>query len=199
MDCVFEAFNLADKYRNPVLIQIDGIIAQMMESVEISTHLYKPPPEKPWALTGCEGREPQFVKSLYLGPGELTQHDWKLYRKYKGMEKEVKWEEYLIDDEPDLLLVAFGTAARVSKTAIQWLKKEGKKVGLFRPITLFPYPADALRRASERAKKIMVLEMNTGQMLEDVERFTCKDVLFFGKPSDTFYPEEIYEKIKQIL
>ncbi len=199
VDCVFEAFNLADKYRNPVLIQIDGIIAQMMESVSISTHLYKPPPEKPWALTGCEGREPQLIKSLYLGPGELTKHDWKLYRKYKEMEKEVRWEDYLIDDELDLLIVAFGTAARVSKTPIKWLRKEGKRVGLFRPITLFPFPADALKNAAQKARDIMVIEMNTGQMKEDVERFLRRDVLFLGKPSDTFYPEEIYQEIKKVL
>ncbi len=199
VDCVFEAFNLADRYRNPVIIQIDGIIAQMMESVEISSHLYSPPPPKPWALTGCEGREPNLIKSLYLGPGELTKHDWKLYNKYKEMEKEVKWEEYLVEDGLDLLIVAFGTAARVSKTAIKWLREEGFKVGLFRPITLYPYPKSALQEAVQKAKKIMVIEMNTGQMVEDVERFTRVEPLFLGKPSDTFYPEEIYAEVKKVL
>ncbi len=199
VDCVFGAFNLADKYRNPVVIQIDGIIAQMMESVSISTHLYQYPPEKPWALTGCQGREPQLIKSLYLGPGELTKHDWKLFRKYKEMEKEVRWECYYTDGELELLIVAFGTAARVSKSAIQWLRQEGINVGLFRPVTLFPYPKDALRKVAEGAKRVLVVEMNTGQMLEDVERFLRRDVLFLGKPSDVFYPEEIYQEVKRIL
>ncbi len=199
VNCVFEAFNLADKYRNPVVIQVDGIIAQMMESVTISSHLYQPPPDKPWALTGCEGREPQLIKSLYLGPGELTEHDWRLHRKYESMRKEVRWEEFMTDGEMDLLVVAFGTAARVSKSPIRWLREEGKRVGLFRPVTLFPYPEEALRSAAERAKRIVVVEMNTGQMKEDVERFTRKDVEFIGKPSDVFYPEELYEALKQLL
>ncbi len=199
VDCVFEAFNLADRYRNPVLIQIDGIISQMMESVSISTHLYKPPPEKPWALTGCAGREPQLIKTLYLGPGELTRHDWKLHEKYKSMEKEVRWEEYKTEGELELLIVAFGTSARVSKSAVDWLRSEGKKVGLFRPITLFPFPKDALRDVAERAKRILVAEMNTGQMKEDVEMVLRRDVMFLGKPSDTFYPEEIYQHVKSII
>ena len=196
---VFKAFELADKYRNPVIILTDGILAQMMESVEIRDEWYSPPPEKPWALTGCEGREPQIVKSLYLGLGELTKHDWKLYRKYKAMEKEVDWEEYGVTDDMDLLLVAFGTAARVAKTAVDWARASGLKVGLFRPITLFPYPENALTDCASKAKNILVLEMNTGQMVEDVERVLRMDVEFFGKPSDVFYPEEIHDKIKEIL
>ncbi len=199
VDCVFRAFNLADKYRNPVLIQIDGIIAQMMESVSISSHLYQPPPEKPWALTGCQGREPQLVKSLYLGPGELTEHDWKLWRKYRDMEQEADWEEYMADGDLELLVVAFGTAARVSKAVVKGLRREGRRVGLFRPVTLFPYPAEPLKRLAQRAERLVVVEMNTGQMLEDVERFTRRDVAFVGKPSDVFYPEELYLELKRLL
>ncbi len=194
---VFDAFALADKYRNPVIILMDGIIAQMMESVEIKDEWFSPPPEKPWALTGCEGREPQLIKSLYLGPGELTKHDWKLYEKYQRMKEEVRWEDYMIDDELDLLIVAYGTAARVAKTAIRWAREAGIKVGMFRPITLFPYPEDALKEAASVAKKILVIEMNTGQMLEDVERILRIVPDFLGKPSDVFYPEEILVKIKE--
>ncbi len=199
--CVFDAFRIADEYRNPVIIHIDGIIAQMMESVEINPSWYTPPPPKPWALTGCYGREPRIIKSLYLGPGELTAHDWKLAKKYESMKKEVKWEEYMIekDDEMDLLIVAFGTSARVAKYVIKELRSEGYSVGLFRPITLYPYPDDALRAISARSKKIVVVEMNTGQMLEDVERITRRDLYFVGKPSDVFYPEELYVELKRIL
>ncbi|MGB9667367.1 MAG: 3-methyl-2-oxobutanoate dehydrogenase subunit VorB [Thermosulfidibacteraceae bacterium] len=198
---VFEAFRIADEYRNPVIIHIDGIIAQMMESVEIDPSWYVPPPEKKWALTGCAGREPQIIKSLYLGPGELTDHDWKLAKKYESMKKEVKWEEYAIgeDEELELLVVAFGTAARVAKGAIKELKSEGVKIGLFRPITLFPYPEEPLRSLSNRSKRIVVVEMNTGQMLEDVERITRRDLYFIGKPSDVFYPDELYGKFKNLV
>ncbi len=197
--CVFDAFALADKYRNPVVILMDGIIAQMMESVEIKDEWYVPPPEKPWALRGCEGRDPQIIKSLYLGPGELTQHDWKLYRKYQLMKEELCWETYEVQEDMDLLIVAFGTAARVAKTAIKWANSSGIRVGMFRPITLFPYPEEALRKTASLAKKVLVLEMNTGQMLEDVERILGKKPDFMGKPSDVFYPEEILAKIEESI
>lgn len=196
---IFEAFRVADEYRNPVIVLIDGIIAQMMESVEINSAWYTPPPPKPWALTGCEGRKAQLIKSLYLGPGELTAHDWKLYNKYESMKREVKWEEYMIDEELDILIVAFGTSARVAKSVVKAMREENIKIGLFRPLTLFPYPEEPLMKIAERAKEIVVVEMNTGQMVEDVVRIVKRDVKFLGKPSDVFYPEELYDWLIKLV
>jgi len=198
VDLTFLAFDLADKYRNPVVILGDALLAGMMEGIEMPDEWASPFSDKPWILTGCEGREPRLIKSLYLGPGELTHHDWELKKKYQEMEKnETRWEENLIDDA-QLIVVAYGTAARIAKTSVSWARNEGLKVGLLRPITLYPFPNKALRMLAKNDKRFLVVEMNTGQMVEDVERATQRDVEFVGSPSAPFFPEEIFEKIKKI-
>ncbi len=198
-DFVYLAFDLADKYRNPVVVLGDAFLAGIMEGVEMPQEWAPPFQEKPWALTGCQDRDPQLIKSLYLGPGELTEHDWKLWRKYKEMEeKEVRWEEFMLDGA-ELVVVAYGTAARISKTAIKWARGKGLKVGLLRPITLYPFPEKPLRRVAERGARFLTVELNTGQMVEDVERIVRQEAEFMGRPAAVFFPEEILEKIEEIL
>jgi len=198
VDFLFLAFDLADKYRNPVVLLGDSFLAGIMESVEIPEEWAPPFQEKPWALTGCQGRNPQLIKSLYLGPGELTQHNWNLKKKYQVIEeKETRWEEFMLDDAR-LVVVAFGTAARIVKTAIKWAREKGLKVGLLRPITLYPFPFKILGDLASTGARFLVAELNAGQMLEDVERAVKQEVAFLGSPAAVFYPEEALKKIEEI-
>jgi 2-oxoglutarate ferredoxin oxidoreductase subunit alpha len=193
------AFDLADKYRNPAMILGDAVIGQMKEPFVPEPYLPTVPAEKPWALTGCAGRPRQYVKSLYLGENEIEAHNWKLHRKYRRMEEEVRFEAYQMDGAR-IVIVAFGTAARVSKTAIQLSRKEGYPVGMLRPITLFPFPSRAVDEATDRADVVLVIEMNTGQMLEDVRMSTRHHdrIRFFGKPCAMPTPEEIHREIRRL-
>lgn len=164
-----EAFDLADKYRNPVMVLGDGYIGQMMEPVEFgrktrqSTH-----PLKSWALTGAKGRPPNLVKSLYLNPKELEEHNLEINKKIQDMIKnEIRVETLLIDDA-EIIIAAYGTVARIAKTAIKVLRERGLKIGMVRPITLFPFPYETFAKISKRAQKVLVVEMSLGQMVEDV-------------------------------
>jgi 2-oxoglutarate/2-oxoacid ferredoxin oxidoreductase subunit alpha len=183
-DLTIEAFDLADKYRNPVLMLGDGLIGQMMEPVEFKTNIDPSQlPAKPWATTGCQGRPRNIINSLYLKGEELEEHNWHLAAKYKEMASEVRHATYEADGEMDVLVVAYGTVARIARTAIDSLKEKGIKAGLFRPITLYPYPADALRQAAGRARRVLVAELSTGQMVEDVRAIIGdrRPVDFYGR------------------
>ena len=170
-----KGFNLADKYRMTSMILADGTIGQMMEpisfeDVEIETY------EKPWALTGTEGKRPHnVVNSLYLQPDELEKKNFERYERYKQVEEnEAMWEEYMMEDA-EYCVVAFGIASRVAKNAVVAARKEGIKVGLIRPITLWPFPKKALEKAAEQVKGFVCVELNMGQMIEDVKLYTgCK-------------------------
>ncbi|RME65937.1 MAG: hypothetical protein D6778_05475 [Nitrospirae bacterium] len=184
------------------MILADGVVGQMMEP--IVPHKYSPSvelPPKDWVLDGCEGRPPRVIKSLFMGEGELEQRNYKLKEKYDRMRaNEVLYEEVGTDDA-EVLLVAFGIAARVCLSAQRQLRKEGIPVGLFRPITLFPFPELELRRAS-RGKKILVVEMNLGQMVEDVKLSVDnpQDVEFYGRPGGAIItPEEVIQQVKGCL
>ncbi len=162
-DLTFLAFDLADKYRNPVIILADAVLGQMQESMVERTLLPMPLPAKDWALTGASRRKPRLIKSLYLKEGEMERHNWKLFAKYQQMkQEEVRFETQKIEDA-ELIIVAFGTAARVSKSAVQIARTAGLKVGLFRPITLFPFPEEPLAHIAQAGKKFLAVEMNTGQ------------------------------------
>lgn len=193
------AFDLADKYRNPAMILGDAVIGQMKEPFLPEPYLSTVPAEKPWALTGCTGRPRRYVKSLFLGENEIEVHNWKLHRKYRRMEEEIRFEAFRMDGAR-IVIVAFGTAARVSKTAIQWSRKEGYPVGMLRPITLFPFPSHAVDEAADRADVVLVIEMNTGQMLEDVRMSTRHHdkIRFLGKPCAMPTPEEIHQEIRRL-
>jgi 2-oxoglutarate ferredoxin oxidoreductase subunit alpha len=194
------AFDLADRYRTPVLILGDAIIGQMKEPFLPTAYVPAVPEEKPWALTGCAGRPRRILKSLFLKDDEIEVHNWKLHRKTLRMqEEEVRSESYLLDGAR-IVIVAFGTAARVSKTAIQWARAEGIPAGMLRPVTLFPFPARAVEEAVNGADVVLVIEMNTGQMIEDVRLCTRHHdrVRFLGKPCAMPTPEEILHEIRRL-
>ncbi len=194
------AFDLADKYRNPAMILGDAIVGQMKEPFIPTPYVPSVPLEKPWALTGCAGRPRQHVKSLYLKDNAIEVHNWKLHRKYERMKaEEVRAEHYRMDGAR-IAIVAFGTAARVSKTAIQWARRDGIPVGMLRPITLFPFPAAAVDGVAREADAILVIEMNTGQMVEDVRASTPHHdkIRFLGKPCAMPTPEEIHQEIVKL-
>lgn len=163
-----EAFRLADCYRIPVMILADGQLGQMMEPITL--HEGPPPclPEKPWALTGASGRKPNCIRSLYLKEGSLEKHNYKLQKCYQRIAlSEVKVEEIQTND-CQVLIAAWGTCARIAKGVVKKARSQGIKVGLFRPITLWPFPSTRLAELSARVESILVVEMNCGQMVEDV-------------------------------
>ena len=170
-----KGFNLADKYLMTAMILADGTIGQMMEPIsfedaEVETY------EKPWALTGTKmQRKHNIVNSLYLNAAELEKKNFERYARYKVVEEnEVMVEEYMMDDA-EVCVVAFGIASRVAKNAVVQARNEGLKVGLIRPITLWPFPIKVLRSAADQVKSFVCVELNMGQMIEDVRLATeCK-------------------------
>ena len=145
----------------------DALLGQIKEPITLRPYQPKEFP-KPWALTGAKGRKAQYLKSLYLTEGELTVHNWKLFQKYQRMKAEIEYQTYRIEDA-DLVVVSFGSVARIIKSSIDLAREQGMKVGLFRPITLYPYPEEPLRQLSLRISHFFVVELNTGQMVEDVK------------------------------
>jgi 2-oxoglutarate ferredoxin oxidoreductase subunit alpha len=168
-DFVPLSFDLAFKYRNPVMILSDGAIGQMMEKVKLFKHMPKTSYDTPWATTGkTPNRERNIIKSLRLDPNLQEQFNIKLQEKYKNIEQnEVRFEEIKCEDA-EYLLVAYGTSARVCMKTLQLARDKGIKVGLLRPITLFPYPYKAIQKLLPQLKGILTVEMSAGQMLEDV-------------------------------
>ena len=188
IDLLMIAYDKAEQYRIPVMFLADGIMAQMMEPVEMPEMVdFKVDPEKkPWAATGWKpGDDPAkraVINSLFINTEELTEHNLKLQAIYREVEKnEVMYETYMTEDA-DIIITAFGTVARIAKSAIHDLREQGIKVGLFRPITVWPYPYDALKAASANAKALLDVECNEGQMLEDVKLAVngAKPVEYFG-------------------
>jgi len=197
------AFDRADRYRNPVLVIGDGMIGQMMEPVEFKEHDFPPLPPKDWATDGCKGRKPNVVNSLYLDPVKEELLNRKLAAKYEKMKQdEVMYEEYMTDRPYEVLLVAYGTTARVCKTAIKKLAEDGIGAALLRPITLFPFPSARLYELARPVKFLMSVEMSCGQMVEDVELgVRCeKPVHFYGRQGGLVpTPEEVVEQVKKRL
>jgi len=182
-DLTRKAFDVADKYRTPVMILGDGMMGQMKEPV-IFPDMIKEMPEKEWALKGRGAGDSRYMASLILDASEMERHNWKLYRKYQEIEAhEVSYEGYMLDDA-DIVAVAYGTTARIAKGAIKRVRKDGIKVGLIRPITLWPFPAKIIQEVSQRVRKLIVFEMSTGQMVEDVKLAVegRSEVHFHGRP-----------------
>ena len=202
-DLTQDAFDLADHYRNPVMLVGDGLIGQMMEPVEFKRSISPEDlPEKPWATTGCGAGKPRIINSLFLDPEQLEVHNWHLHRKYQDMVEEVRWESWKLEEPVDVLIVAYGTVARICKTAIDTLRARGVKVGLFRPISLFPYPSEQLSQAVDRTGKVLVTELSTGQMLEDVKAIVAgrKPVSFHGRVGGmVMSPEEIEREVDKLV
>lgn len=183
VDLMGKAFALADEYRNPVMILGDGILGQMMEAVEFpSEDEILNIPDKPWATTGAKGRKPNLINSLFLDPQELEKHNLHLQEKYERMHKDALWENYKTDDA-ELVIVGYGSSARVAKSVVDQARAQGLKVGLFRPITLFPFPKNALQEACRQASHVLTVEMSLGQLVEDV-RYNLEfkvPVHFYGR------------------
>jgi 2-oxoglutarate ferredoxin oxidoreductase subunit alpha len=203
MDYTRLAFDLADKYRNPVMILGDGLIGQMMEPVQLPVAgCQLPVYEKPWALTGCKGRVPNIIRSLILAEGALEAHNMKLQEKFKAISQaEVRAEALNIKDS-DIVLVAYGSVARIARASMEMARAKDIKVGLIRPITLWPFPDKFIQDACITAKKFLVIEMSAGQMVEDVRLAVNgkAPVEFYGRmgggvPSE----EEILQRIEALV
>ncbi len=197
-DYTFKAFDVADEYRTPVMILADGMLGQMMEPVELreaKTDI----PERPWATTGHQNkREHNVVNSLYLTAEELDRLNKERFERYEQIKaSEQESEEYLTEDA-DIVVVAFGAAARIARNAVRAAREQGIKAGLFRPITLWPYPVDALEKTVAHAKGYLSVEMNMGQMIEDVRLVVAgrAPVDFYGRTGGVIpTPAEVLDAI----
>jgi 2-oxoglutarate ferredoxin oxidoreductase subunit alpha len=202
VDLMGLAFDLADKYRNPTLLVGDGLIGQMMEPVtfpEARTEL----PEKSWATTGKPAsRERNVINSLDLSPEGLERHVAKLFDKYARMEREEpRFERFQLDDNPPVCLCAYGTMARIAKSAVQQLRAEGIRVGLLRPITLWPFPTSAFLEQAETTERFICVELSCGQMVEDVRRALAgrRPVDFWGRTGGVVPSvEEIADEVRRL-
>ena len=198
-----KAFDLADAYRMPVILLGDGLMGQMMEPVTFPDPIDPAGlPQKDWMLDGAGGRDSRLISSLRLDPPEMEQLNWNLARKYAAIcEREAECEPYLLDDAV-LAVVAFGTAARIAKGAVNRVRKAGMRAGLFRPVTLWPFPAKELRALTRGIKHILVFEMSLGQMVEDVKIGVGEQptVHFYGRPGGIIStPHEIADAITRVI
>jgi len=201
-DLVYDAFDLADKYRNPVLILGDAQIGQLMEPVEFKKEFRENLPQKEWALTGAKNRNRKIIKSFYPVKGELEVFNAKLQNKYKEIEKnEVRYEAVNIH-KADVILVAYGTSARICKEVVRKSHQFKFRIGLIRPISLWPFPSEFIREMSERARCMLTVEMSAGQMVEDVRLAVegrCP-VHFYGRTGGGVPTSlEIIKKIVEIM
>ncbi len=199
-DLVMEAFDLAEIYRTPVMILADGLIGQMMEPVELKKPTQRELPAKDWALTGRNGGEPHRIYNLKLQASDLEQDNIDLFKKYAVIEaNERRHEDYKMEDA-EFAFVSFGTAARIVRSAVDILREQGYKVGLIRPITLWPFPVAAFERPN--IKRYLDVELNMGQMVPDVQ-LACNDknkVDFFGHTGGVLITvEEVVEFGKKIM
>jgi 2-oxoglutarate ferredoxin oxidoreductase subunit alpha len=191
------AFDLAEKYRTIAMVIADGMIGQMMEPVELPPMSELDLPEPDYALRGCQGREKRINTSLYLGGPNLQAVNDRLQARRREIEAhEQRWEEVSCNDA-EVMVVAFGTAARIARTAVRHARERGLKAGLFRPITVFPFPYQPLEKAAA-GKKLLVFELNAGQMLEDV-RLAVHDsvpIRFLGRTGGVVpLPEDVLEEL----
>ena len=203
VDLTMNAFDLADDYRNPVMVIGDGLIGQMMEPVEFPED-YEPRSvdKSSWMTDGAKGREPHLIKTLYLDPLQCDELNHVLAEKYRKItENEQRWEDWHLDGDYEILVVSYGTMSRICKTAIDDLAAEGLGVGLVRPISLYPFPYEAVKNAACRdsVKVVMSIEMSMGQMVEDVKLAVegQKPVEFFGRAGGIVpTPEEVVQAIR---
>ena len=203
VNLTMKAFDLADAYRTTVILLGDGLMGQMMEPVTFPDPIDPATlPQKEWVLDGAKGRDSRLIASMLLDPVQMEQFNWKLARKYEAIcERETQYESYLLDDAV-VAVVAFGTAARIAKGAVNRVRKAGLKVGLFRPITLWPFPRKEVRALTRTIKHLLVFEMNFGQMVEDVNISVGEQarVHFHGRPGGIIStPHEIAGTITKLI
>ncbi len=201
VDLVIEAFDLADKYTQPVTVIADGMIGQIMEPVELPEIKEPQRPERPWALTGAKGRQKNIITSLFLGAQNLERENLRLQKIIAEIKaNEVRYAEYMMEGA-EIVVVAYGTAGRIVQTAVKQARAEGVAVGLFRPISMFPFPYDRLDEIADTAKQILVVELSAGQMIEDVRLATrCRiPISFFGRMGGVVpLPEDVLGEIKKL-
>jgi len=209
VEMVMQAFALAEKYRNPVMILGDGLTGQMMEPVEFPDRLKVEPSNKDdWATNGMDTRKStrrNLVKTLYLNPEDLNAHNLKLKAKYDRMQREeVRFEKYNMDGDYKGLIISYGTMSRVCRTAIDILKSEGLEVGMLRPQFVFPFPRQEIFEAAQResCQAVFSIEMSMGQMMEDVERSVSgqRPVHWYGKcGGEVPTPEEVMDVLLSVV
>lgn len=206
VDLIQEAFDVADIYRTPCMIMGDGMLGQMMEPVEFKERVQRELPSKDdWKADGLRGRKKHnIINSLYLQPELLEKHNEYLSKKYKEIKNnEVKYELYKCDRENDLIFVAYGTTSRICKNVIKLAEDEGIKLGLLRPITLWPFPDEAFEKTIDHTRYgYLSVEMSCGQMVEDVRLAVegRKKVSFYGRSGGMVpHPEDILTKVKELI
>ncbi len=201
VDCMSLAFDLADVYRMPVMVLIDGILGQMMEPVVLEKKAQRKLPPKDWALTGAANKEQNIVRSLWLGEGVLEEFNKKLLDRYERIERdEVLCEQHEVDDA-DIVVVAYGVAARIISSAVDKARQEGIRAGWIRPITLWPFPTEQISRAADELRIFLTVEMSNGQMVEDVKLAVAGKVpvVFYGRPGGGMPTvDEILNQIRQL-
>jgi 2-oxoglutarate/2-oxoacid ferredoxin oxidoreductase subunit alpha len=200
-DCMFLAFDLADRYRMTSMVLADGVLGQMMEPLVLEPKPRPKLPAKDWALTGAEGRAQNIVRSLYLADGALEALNNRLQAKYRQIERdEVRCEEYLVEDS-EIVLVAYGIMARIARSAIDAARESGIRVGMIRPITLWPFPTEPVSKAAEPFRVLLTLEMSAGQMFDDVRLAVAgkAPTLFYGRTGGTIPTvDEVLEQIRKL-
>ncbi len=200
-DLTYRAFDLADEYRTIVVVAADGNIGQMMEPVELPPMRRIEKQDRGWELTGAAKRERRIITSLYLNPPELEEVNRRLIAKNAEIvANEIRYEERWTDDA-EILVVGFGSSARVAQTAVKEARASGIRAGLYRPISLWPYPSARLAELADHARAILVVEMNAGQMIEDVRLAvgTRAPVKFFGRMGGVVpMPDEVLAQIEEI-
>ena len=200
-DLTHKAFELSDKYKIPVIILGDGVLGQMMEPVEFK---YEAPAELPIradALRGARGRPSKYIKTFTSNPAELEEINWSLFRRYELIKKDETDYETFLTEDAELVVVAFGIAARIAKGAIKTVRASGQKVGLLRPITLWPFPNEVVKELAKTVKYYLVFEMNMGQMIEDVQLALegRGEVSFYGRPGGVVpTPNEVSRVISRL-
>ena len=203
-DLMFDAFDLADKYRNPAMLLGDGMLGQMMEPVEMKAlqPTQVSADDKEWALSGCKGRTPRVIRSLYLKDGALEELNLSIQKKYhKALAQEQRWEEYMAKDAK-VVVVAYGIMARITRNCVRRLRESGKKVGMLRPISLWPFPVKAFDGFKPGKVKFLSVEMSYGQMVEDVRLALngSNPCDFLGRAGGAIpSEEEITKKLKSLL
>ena len=201
IDLTYKAFYLSQKYRNPTILLLDGMLGQMAEGAVLSDNPYPETDNSSWILEGAKNRPSREIHSLEPSQDKLNRHIVEMNKKYQLLQKEEDWEEYLCDDA-DIILTAFGTMARSAKAVVNYYRAKGLKFGLYRPKTLYPFPYKRLSELAQKADRIIDIEMNSGQMLKDVRLaiLNSAQLSFIGKPvGDWLKESEMINTINNII
>ena len=200
-DLTRRAFDLADRYLTPVILLADGVLGQMKEPVEFKHEAPEELSIRGNALRGAKGRPSRFIKSLSSNASDVEEINWSLYRRYQLIQRqEITYETFLVEDA-ELVVVAFGIAARIARGAIKNARRDGLKVGLLRPITLWPFPSAEVQELANRTENFLVFEMNMGQMIEDVQLALAGkgEVSFYGRPGGVIpTPSEVFRVVQRL-